>query len=259
MEHSFIDEHDVISRYVAGHLPDDEAGAFEAHFMDCRSCLEKLELEQALRGGLMKVRGEWRARDAVPATPRTPRIPTSFRTLAAAAAVVVAVGTSIGYFQVRAELGRARAKLVAAQRESQEARAHAEALSRSAAAASPLPAAVAAPPSRIAVVELDSTRSDPRVAPRTGVAIQPATSLVIFSLAVGNAGDYSRFAASLDTLSGATLVRQDDLHAASPTTVAVALDASTLPPGDYTIVLEGVIRNRPSMTIARFPIRVTRR
>lgn len=243
MEHSFIDEHDVISRYVTGHLADDEALAFEAHFMDCPACLERLEVEQALRGGLVNMRGEWRTRDAAPATPRAPGILRSFRTLAAAAAVVVAVGTSIGYFEVRTQLDAARAQLATAERDSQP----------------PAPAIVAPPPSRIAVVELDSTRSGARAAARTGVAIQPATSLVVFSLAVGNASDYSRFAASLDSSSGATIVRQDDLRAASPTTVAVALDASTLLPGDYTIVLEGVIRNRPPMTIASFPIRVAPR
>jgi hypothetical protein len=83
--------------------------------------------------------------------------------------------------------------------------------------------------------------------------------MVVFSLPVGNATDYARFDASLQTASGATIVRQDDLRAASSTTVAVALDAPTLLAGDYTIVLEGAIRNRQPVTIARFPIRVSRR
>src|SRR5260370_30891108 len=52
MEHSHIEEKSLIDRYVRGTMPLDERAAFEEHFLDCRQCLEELEVARSLRDAL---------------------------------------------------------------------------------------------------------------------------------------------------------------------------------------------------------------
>ena len=49
MEHSFIEEHNQIDRYVRGAMPVAERTAFEEHFLDCPDCLQQLEVARSLR------------------------------------------------------------------------------------------------------------------------------------------------------------------------------------------------------------------
>jgi anti-sigma factor RsiW len=49
MEHSFIEEHNQIDRYVRGSMPVAERTAFEEHFLDCPDCLQHLEVDRSLR------------------------------------------------------------------------------------------------------------------------------------------------------------------------------------------------------------------
>jgi len=49
MQHSFIEEHNQIDRYVRGTMPVTERTAFEEHFLDCPYCLQQLEVARSLR------------------------------------------------------------------------------------------------------------------------------------------------------------------------------------------------------------------
>ena len=48
-------EHDILRRYLADRLSDDERSRFEVHYVDCEECLENLELEQGFREGVQDV------------------------------------------------------------------------------------------------------------------------------------------------------------------------------------------------------------
>ncbi|HEY0783503.1 MAG TPA: zf-HC2 domain-containing protein [Thermoanaerobaculia bacterium] len=52
MDHTYIDDHQIAERYVAGRLPPDEREAFENHTMVCAECRERLEIAAGLRVGL---------------------------------------------------------------------------------------------------------------------------------------------------------------------------------------------------------------
>lgn len=249
MEHAFIDDHDLVARYVAGRLSTAEMREFEAHFIDCAACLERLEVEQDFRAGLLETAAALpRAARGTRALPIRRVMPA---TLAAAAAVVLAAGMTIAYVQARRQLDATLVRTATLERDDTQVHARADALDAQLHARG-------SRPSRIAVVELDSVRTAGRSRFVPSVTIASSTSLIVLSLAVANPADYSRLSASIDTSSGTEEVRVDDLRPASPTSVAFAVDASNLSSGDYTIVLEGAIRNRPPSVIARYPLHVTR-
>lgn len=49
MDHSRIEDHNLIDRYVRGTLPGDERAEFEEHFVDCAACQEQIEAAKSLR------------------------------------------------------------------------------------------------------------------------------------------------------------------------------------------------------------------
>src|SRR5579863_9779938 len=65
MDHDYINEHGVVSLYVAGKLSPDERLGFEEHFVDCQQCLDQIELTEDLRGALRQVAKEDAARPRV--------------------------------------------------------------------------------------------------------------------------------------------------------------------------------------------------
>jgi hypothetical protein len=62
MDHAYIEEHEIIRRYLADRLAEDERNRFEAHYVDCEQCLERLELEEGFREGVREVAAEEVAR-----------------------------------------------------------------------------------------------------------------------------------------------------------------------------------------------------
>ncbi|HKH44429.1 MAG TPA: hypothetical protein VKM72_07185 [Thermoanaerobaculia bacterium] len=58
MDHAYIEEHEIIRRYLADRLAEDERNRFEAHYVDCEQCLERLELEEGFREGVRDVAAE---------------------------------------------------------------------------------------------------------------------------------------------------------------------------------------------------------
>ena len=58
MEHRDIEERDLARLYCIGKLSQEEGLQFEAHFVDCPACLERLELLRSFRNGLKQTTGE---------------------------------------------------------------------------------------------------------------------------------------------------------------------------------------------------------
>jgi hypothetical protein len=61
MDHSRIEEHNLIDRYVRGTLPADESVEFEEHFVDCAACQEQIEVAKSLRLAVRESAAETRA------------------------------------------------------------------------------------------------------------------------------------------------------------------------------------------------------
>ncbi len=50
MDHTEIEEHQVVDRYLMGRLAEADAGRFEKHYLGCSHCLEELELADRMQG-----------------------------------------------------------------------------------------------------------------------------------------------------------------------------------------------------------------
>src|SRR5262245_49813258 len=58
MDHRAIEERDLVRAYCSGKLSEEESLEFEAHFVDCASCLQNLELLRNFLSGLKDVTAE---------------------------------------------------------------------------------------------------------------------------------------------------------------------------------------------------------
>jgi hypothetical protein len=58
MEHSYIEKHDVVGRYLSGRLSDEELIRFEEHFLNCQQCVDQLETTEDIRRGLRTAAAE---------------------------------------------------------------------------------------------------------------------------------------------------------------------------------------------------------
>ena len=58
MDHKYINEFDLVERYLMGRLAAEETAEFEAHFVDCLECVGQLKTTKALMDGLRIVASE---------------------------------------------------------------------------------------------------------------------------------------------------------------------------------------------------------
>jgi hypothetical protein len=58
MEHSYIEKHDVVGRYLSSRLSDEELIRFEEHFLNCQQCVDQLETTEDIRCGLRTAAAE---------------------------------------------------------------------------------------------------------------------------------------------------------------------------------------------------------
>jgi hypothetical protein len=241
MDHLFVDQHDVVLRYLRRALTPAEVQDFEAHFIDCPDCQDALEHEGNLREALKRV---------LPATapaPRRSRHVTEW--LAAAALLAVAAYGATAYLRMRQALIESSSRILALEQQVGEARTRAE-----------VPAAVTI----VELTDADVTRSARGATDSPVVAVPPSASLVVLSLQVQNAGAYRRFRAGLFRASSAgrdeaPVWKGDPLFQASPVSVGIALPPAVLTPGTYQVTLEGVTVDGRSLEVGRFPFRVPAR
>ncbi|HEX4959446.1 MAG TPA: zf-HC2 domain-containing protein [Thermoanaerobaculia bacterium] len=58
MDHAHIEEQHVVDRYVRGTLPAEEAARFEEHYLSCQTCLDQLDLAEAMKRGFQRAAGQ---------------------------------------------------------------------------------------------------------------------------------------------------------------------------------------------------------
>jgi hypothetical protein len=69
MDHKYINEFDLVERYLTGRLAAEETAQFEEHFVDCLQCVDRLKTTKAFMEGLRLVASD-RTPEASRYTPR---------------------------------------------------------------------------------------------------------------------------------------------------------------------------------------------
>lgn len=271
MDHDYIAQHQVIDEYVMGRLPEADAAHFEDHYLNCQECLRKLDLAERFQQGFRDVAAEELAEPVGLAAVFA--VLSRRRWAVAAGALVLVVAVAAGLLALRTlrldrELAESRARLArsenrqsaieqraaAAERETgvlqerlaterQSRRRIEEELSRQRRP----PAARAA---AAWVVALVPARSGPAGEPFQRIAPPPAEWLVLtLDLDLPGPGPYR---VTLRRRDGGKIWEGKNQRPGPTGTLAVGLDPTLLPPGDYRLLVE----QGAAVPVARFAFRV---
>jgi hypothetical protein len=273
MDHDYINEHGVVSLYVAGKLPLEERAGFEAHFVDCRQCLEQIEATAELREGLRQVAKEDAARPgaAGPDVARAgvgPQIALwmgSFRRSGLLAyAVVVVVGLGAIFFvdarYRRSEVAEARRTSDDWERRYAEERQARENLERQQGQAAgktgiqnsdqgPLVASLQPAP----LFFLNVTRgSEEGSTPANRVAVSRATPFIALSLELEKDPAFRSYRVRLSDAAGRVVWSAENIPSPASDAIAVTLPSHLLGRGDYSVALDGVTASGRVLPAAHF-------
>ncbi len=235
MDHGYIEENDLVDRYLSDRLTPDELTRFEAHFVDCPRCLDQLEAAEefgtALRtaaaqdahrnmfqSGLMAVLMGWsRQRQAL---------------AAAFALALVALPATWYLWSVRPLL-----------QEFDQVR-----LQR-----------LSEPQVNTPNVLLSLTRSaDPSLAPPIRTIVIPAESdWLTISLEIEDDPDIQSYDAALLTAEDRTLWQQSGLKANIYDVVSIAFPSGFLPAGEYRLDLTGRDSQSSVVAVGNYHFRIS--
>jgi hypothetical protein len=285
MDHSHAEEHDLAESYLAGRLSESERDAFEAHYFDCETCMERLETAEGFREGMLQVAAEDLALVSV-ARARTGLLAAlaalSLRhRLALAGALLLLAALPVFWLagrnrglerqlaEVSAGADRQRAALEARLQAMEQAgagdrRRLAEALEqeRQARAAAERTEREAArhPEVNVPLFVLASVRSGGEVErePVNQIPLTATVGSVILAYELATV-DHPAYRASLHAADGKEIWQARGLHPDSRDTLVLLLPASMLQPGVYRLTIEGAQDGGKGSAVAVCPFRVVRR
>ncbi len=269
MDHRYVEEHQLIERYVLGGLPEDELASFEEHYLACPECLDQLQLAESMARGFKRAAGQDVARLAasrqLAVLAWLSRLGRSRQAAVLAMALLVAVLVPGGL--AWRELGQRGRELEETRQALEGERQRAAASARQAAEAERLGA------------ELDASRSElsreqeahARAAEQLAAARRPQANVPILFLGVERGGGdpshrlrlppaggwivlaleidpplRASYRAVLRDGTGREVWRGDGLHPNQLETLSLSLPATLLSPGVYALVVDD----------RRFPFRV---
>lgn len=249
MDHARIERDLVADRYWIGKLDEDERQSFEAHFVDCAVCLERLETLESLRGALKELPPAQTAKAATTTSHPTPadrfRMPRTrpLAALLAAACLLVATGASLFFY---GEMRRARRDLEAERQASgrarerqarQEEATQRERASRSRPAEDPALSALRAAPLAATVFTLNLTRGA-SADPGDRVVLPASPGWLILMFDRPDRPIRPEYRVRLSTVGGQSVGEPVTASPASGGMLAVSLPSPLLVPGDYRLALE---------------------
>ncbi len=235
MEHTDIDEAAWPERYVTGRLDAEDRALFEAHFVDCPACLDRLSAAEGLRTGLRSL-GRTEARHTLRRRGASWAVRARVLTAGVCAAALLAAVGNLWQRARRAEsqLALERAAVADSRDRLAEARA---AMQSERTGRERLEASLQEQrghPVQVSVLALLATRG----AEVPTLALPATAAPVVLSV---EREDPPRFQVYRATLLSATGEQrwQEETHSGSRDAVVLALDSSLLSPGSYLLLLEG--------------------
>jgi hypothetical protein len=265
MDHARIDAAQTADRYLMGKLTDEEQRLFEEHFLDCPTCLEKIETVEGLRAGLNALTpvevlaGHGTARTNSVDRPgffARPLVP-----FLLAAGWIVAIAPALFFWsasrRTHLELARfERTVLQAQSRESELERAIER--ERAAHAKSGEPGTVTAAPVVASAFMLDVTRGSASGEPENRVVVDEAPGWIVLLFDRPDRAGFSNFRVRLTSTEGRPIGERIDAGTASGGMLAVSLPSAMLASGDYVLAVEGT-RGARTDTLVTYRFRVSRK
>lgn len=253
MDHEYIQQHQVVDRYVQGRLSEGEADLFEDHYLTCEECLERLRIAEKFQRGFRQVAAEEAVGGILTAFLRSRRallLGSAFAVLLAASALL-----AVRSIRLQRDLETAQDRMaqsrIEEQRRTAAARSEAEALrsrlaQKEAEPERPLPPQAAA----AWIVTLVPVRSGPSAEPQR-VTLPPTPQWIILTpdLELDPSGSYG---AVLER-QGAVVWTGEGLRPSPDGFLAVGLDSSLLAPGDYRLRVE-----QDGVSVVRLNFRVAK-
>jgi hypothetical protein len=294
MEHSYIEEHNIPDRYLAGKLSPEEQMRFEEHFVDCTQCLDRLEPTYDIRTGLKAIAAEEalqaradlqiRLAGAAGLLARVARLSRA-RRAALLASLMLAIALPMALLilewrSVRRELAQANQTSSELQRKYEEgeqtARAQVnEILSRErqlseqrdtlaaqlererAERLRPAENKGAGLESDIPVFALSLARSgDADLSqPINRITISPSSKLTILLLELDPNSNLQSYRATISTADGRSIWSKSGLRPSSQDALGVSFNTSLLKPNNYLLTLEGLTAGGRYAPVAKYTFR----
>lgn len=280
MDHAYIEEQQIVDRYVMGKLPAAEAARFEEHYLSCPQCLDRLDLAESMERGFKRAAGQDAARLAttrqLALVAWLSRLGRSRQMglLLLALLVVAALPAGLVLRQLERkdrELEETRLALDK-ERERSEATgsartAEAEKLSRELAASrsetarereartrvAEQLAEILRPQANVAILFLNTERdAGPAAEPTFRLRLPRTPGWIVLAPEIDDP-NYPSYRAVLRDPRGRELWRGSDLRLEE---LSLSLHSSLLSPGDHTLTVEGIAPGGKPVPAGRFTFRV---
>jgi hypothetical protein len=283
MDHEYINEFDLVDRYLMGKLAGEEITQFEEHFVDCAECTDRLTTTKALIEGLRIV-----AIDRVPEE-RTPvpqgslsslRQTISRRAFAVAASVLLLVvlgGVALLFIQVRRfrfEAEQARSAATQLERRYEEQRESSDIVDREhkesereltdqvAQLRTELEHAREQEPARgtevnVPILALSSTRgNEGSSGARKEISLPPSHGSVFLSVLLEGEGEFRTYRMTIVNSQSQVIWKGVGLKANAYNSLSARLNSALFLPGDYLLTLDGVARDGSTSVVGKYSFRV---
>jgi len=263
MDHQAIDAGNVAERYVTGRLSPEEAAGFEEHYLDCPSCIARVEAAERLERGLRRLaeeaaaggsRSSWGSR------------PPQWAALAAAAVLALTLGPAWllelrEARRLRSDLAQAKGETGAAQRlttvegELQKTRRDLAAEAQRRAALAREMAADRTPQTDIPIVPLTPIRGGASGGPVRTLKLPAKPGWVAFWVEPGDTS-YPAYRATLRTAGGAVVFAAPRLALNDLGALLLTVHSTSLAPGAHRLDLDGLPATGKPVPVGRFPLRI---
>ncbi len=274
LEHTQIEKADLVGRYRTGRLEAEEAAAFEEHLLSCGACLDALEADTQLAQGLRLAATEDALRAARPLAVLAwlSRLSRSRQAAALVGVALVALFLPLAWQQQRlAQRTRERdaarsaaAQPAAADPAAERAASQAQDLlerqlddeRRSREALAERLERALAPQANTPILRLSPLRSLGGE-PTERVRLPKGAGWVVLSLELSSS-EHPAYKVRVERAGRRSehVLTQDDLHVDAEGSLALAVHASMLVPGDYEASVQGVAPGAAPASVGRFAFRV---
>ncbi|HEX4966648.1 MAG TPA: hypothetical protein VF173_37910 [Thermoanaerobaculia bacterium] len=255
MDHRAIDAGNVAERYVTGRLSPEDAASFEEHYLDCPSCIARVEAAERLKRGLRRLAEE--AAESAPGAPRWNQSPR----WALAAAALLAVALVPAWLELReiqrlrSDIAQAKVERGSADRLNSELQQTRRDLAAEAQKREALAREIASehkPQTDLTLLALTPVRGG---APIRSLKLPPKPGWVAFWVEPGDT-DYPAYRATLRKNEGAVVFETIRLTLNDLGALLITVHSTSLSPGAYRLEVEGLPRSGAPVSVGRFPLRM---